>query len=355
MIKAFNAFKFLKENKMKKMFKIGQLSLLSLSLLFLMGCEPPPKYSPVPKAKLSEKYDYCNKTVPYGYPQFKNIDKKRDDNMLFSCHDNYTLGYRTDYEIAYWTAEYLKGENIKNFKTYPMREDRMRADVNFDNDFSASYDFGLAQDKGYLFRPFVSTKNYLGNEKMMSKTYYWTNMFPYPRDAENWANYQNYLKKVIRAEEINKERAKKGEELIKIPEFKFKKDTTSILWDNVEQTIRDLIEKYDEGYVFSGSVFYENNGYGYIDRFGEVRKGYDFNDQYKAGKTNLAFSKEAVGLVAPSHIYKMIYFPKQDQTIVYIIPNSANKLKTTNPNDYRQSLETLEKITNLNFFPYKKK
>lgn len=339
--------------------KLKLISLISLSFL-VMACEPEfVARKPILQAK-SEAFLHCNETVPYGFPQFRIKDKFIDENTLFSCHDNYTLAYNIDYRMAYWTAEHLFGDKIAKYENTEKRDDRLRPDVNIPKVYGdlADEELANANEHGYNYRPFVSLSNWLGDQRAMSKTYYFTNMFPYPQDQENINAYKKYLTYLEKIEKENKNRERKGEELLEIKDFKpVKKDTAKILWQNIESHIRDLAKKYSEVYVFSGSVFYKSNNSptGYLNRFGLEKKEHTFQKRYESKELIIKDQFSKVGLAVPSHIYKLLYFPKQNQTIVYIVPNNIGGIRSVNPQDYQQSLETLERITNINFFPLKNK
>lgn len=347
---------------------LPKMTLLSLSMITLSACQPEVVERSVQgktEAK-GEEYAHCNNTVPFGFPQFNNVDKKRDKEMVFSCHDNYTLNFNKDYRIAYWVAEHIKGEDLKKYAQEEKRKDKVRFDVNLPEIYGdlADEEYANANEKGYIYRPFATTKNWLGNQRAMSKTYYWTNMFPFPQDRENiemLKKYNLYLEKV---EKENKQKELNGEELIKVKKLPKMKNSAVELWNNIEDQIRDYIKKDGEGYIISGPVFYKTNSFpdGYIDRFGvEQESTANFMDRFKENdikKSTIKTKFSTVGLVAPSHIYKLVYLPKENKTIVYIvknsIPDSNNNILDTNPNAHRQSLETLEKLTNINFFPNKK-
>lgn len=333
----------------------NKLISIILPTLFLFGCQPEIKYLPLQvKASENGEYAHCNNTVPFGFPQFRDKNKERENNTLFSCHLNYTLAYDLNLRMAYWTAEHLNANDLIKFQNQePRKEKGPRPDINIPFDYGnvAAVEFDNAMQKGYNIRSFVSKENWLGNQKAMSKVYYWSNIFPYKKDKDNYnklKQYQNYLIK----------KQEKGEDIdnIKIPELP--KDNSVILWENMEKYIRDIIKKYGEGYVFSGPIFYGKNGeFNFLDRFGQEKTSNSFQEIYdqrdkkvedrKYGK----YSKN--GLVAPTHFYKLIYLPKQNGNFVFIIPNS-DQINNVNPLAYKNNLETLERITNLNFFPLKR-
>lgn len=310
--------------------KIGVfLSVLGVTFL-LSACQPPddPKVLANTQTLAKNKnYLHCNKTVPYGFPQIQK-EMTKEEKMNFSyfiCHDLWTTEYRKITMTPLWTAEHVKGSNLKKYEDYPLRIQKTKGgiDKGYRMDVFIGYTDHLPKKSHYeevskSFKPYqlVSTKNYRGNERAMSQTYYVTNLLPLNR---------------------------KNEELML----------------KTEEYIRELIEKYEEGYIFSGPVYAvteKSKGNNYLIKIARKqasKNSMDIPNLAKGIDSVKTYSSEnpesADGFYVPTGIYKLVYFPKQNRNIAFIIPNTRTEDK--DPNNFRVNLATLERLTNIDFYP----
>ena len=314
-------------------FKLNKISnLLSVAgMVFLLtACQPPEEPKTLANTQtLAKNKDYlhCNKTVPFGFPQIqKKMSKEEKQNFsYFICHDLWTTEYRKLTMTPLWTAEHVKGANLIKYENSPLRIQKTKGgiDKGFRMDAFIGYEENLTRKAHYeevskSFKPhkLVATENYRGNERGMSQTYYVTNLIPLNR---------------------------KNEELM----------------NNTEKYIRDLIKKYDEAYIFSGPVYSvteKSKGNNYLIKIARKqasRNSMDIPNLAKgidSVKTYSAENQESVdGFYVPTGIYKLVYFPKYNKNIAFIIPNTRTEDK--DPNNFRVNLATLERLTNIDFYP----
>lgn len=91
-------------------------------------------------------------------------------------------------------------------------------------------------------------------------------------------------------------------------------------WAKLEANVRYWAKQYDGVYVVTGPIYYKGQALG------------------KAGT-----------VYAPTHIYKAIYAPKQNQAIAFIVPNQPTDWSKMS--GYATSVANLEKVAGINLFP----
>lgn len=279
--------------------------------LFLLGCEQQTPLIGIKGVKVPmEQYQHCNHFVPDGFPQHSYAERK----TYFICQSNYVMEFNPYTGTAMWVAERLSGKRLAENKNQNVRASESEGGI--DKGFRHTPTFKVFQgeptleaiskmkSKDFVPYPLSSPRNWRGNEKAQSQTYYLTNVFP--------------------ANENNLE-----------------------LFYNTEELIRSTIEKAGEGYIISGAIYQgEPNNLGalqvrMVDQRGFMERMFSsFDPVMLQGKPRY---------LMPTHLYKLVHLPKTKQTAVFILPNTPTT--ETDPRKFVSNLANLQKMTSLNFFP----
>lgn len=91
------------------------------------------------------------------------------------------------------------------------------------------------------------------------------------------------------------------------------------IWRELEELTRDWARKFKHLYIVTGPVL-------------------------TAGRPQIGFSKVAV----PEAFYKVLYAPDQEKTIAFVLPNA---LSSQSVMSYACSIDKVEKLTGIDFFP----
>lgn len=271
--------------------KAKLLTILTASFL-LSACQPEEHQIKTPLYAKSEENQYCNKTVPFGFPQSKS------QNTYFVCHDGYTLEYQSVGQSTVWTSYLLLGDDVKRAKQRPIFETDYRDDVRLPKGASPLINNYADAKDHYKRHRLVPKEDFKHNKKLMSQTDYMTNVFPIYRNNE-------------------------------------------VVLDNLEKLIRKWAEHYGAVFVMSGTAYSGNKNlgeYGYKPKENEANNPFD--DTSSSAPSFLA---------VPTHVYKLVFVPKAKFNMAFIIPNTP--LNNANPMSYLTTEPNLEAFTRINFYP----
>lgn len=281
---------------------MNKIALLSIFItpLFLVGCDDSTDRVPVPQKVSYSAQDGadnntpCGEFAPWGFPQF-NPPQLR---TFFLCHDG--GGKATEFNAKsrtpMWVAEHLVGKALIGGTNI---EPDFRVDTRLaDGPKPADY----AKTNKFIPGQLAPSADFPNSKKQQSLAYYLSNTVP--QDPAN----------------------NKG------------------IWRLLENNTRQWAVQYDHVYVVSGPVFYNGVPMGYIGSDGEVR----LMNTKEGGRRGLE-DAEAGRVAIPTHLYKIIYAPKINQMIAFLIPNSP--LNPADLGKYVVPVSTVEFYTGLKFFP----
>lgn len=266
--------------------------------LFLVSCDSGSndERKPVPKKVTEQKVEKgqeCAHLSPWGFPQFNPPQA----NTRFLCHSGYALEFNPRSKTPMWVVEHLTRQNLA--VKVASRQDDFRPDPDLPEDVSAKLSdyVGSGFDRGHM----APAEDFRGNAKQMSESFYLSNMIP--QDPNN----------------------NRG------------------IWAQLEKVTRYWAVSYNEVYVITGPIYQGGSSLGFLGHSDQVRlmgveQGGRGLDTVKKGR-----------IAIPTHIYKVIYAPKFNQAIGFIIPNSPANVKDLPK--YRVPVSTVEYYTGLSFFP----
>ena len=274
-----------------------------LLALVLVGCKPEKPLQPVPltQALSGKEKAPCEGLVFGGFPRsVENLpspvpSKKTNQPNVpaptsFVCRDTYVLNYDTQRNISLWVSERLTATQLSQTPVVNQSLDESRPDPALPPSKRADHQdyIGIGYGKGF----FASPQNYLSNDIGYSHSYYVSNMFPeHPSHA--------------------------------------------MVWKELESWVRDKAIQQEELIVFSGPVYLNGTGKGWVGK-GSVR-----NPSAKSAHKGK--------IQVPTHTFKVVVNPQTKQTISFVVPNDV--LHSSSLASFVVPLSMVEKSTGLAFFP----
>jgi endonuclease G len=286
------------------------VTTLVLSLGLLTGCAQEP--IPVPTGASAP----CADLTYQGFPRLE-IDPPLKAGF-FVCHSGFALQYAKPLHSALWAVQRLDAQNLDETKATRERE-KFRPDGFLPAGLTPSPDrfSNSGYDRGHL----APAADFKENPAGMSQSFYTSNIVPQHPDNNRhiWAR----LEKNTRAWAMQK-----GQVYVITGPVFFAggRPFTPQGWLSLDKKkVKYVIEEYDHQET-------------------EVVK--DENGRKKRVKKKKV-PPEAIAV--PSHMYKVIYDPKANTAIAFVIPNTSvpeNALP-----QYATTVAEVERVTSLRFFP----
>lgn len=236
----------------------------------------------------------------------------------FVCHKGLALQYATPVRSALWVTEHLKAENLDENKVSREREQFLPDPVlpkGLTPDPNRFTNTGY--DRGHL----APAADFKENPAGMRHSFFTSNIVP------------------------------------QVPE------NNRGIWAKLEKNVRAWAMQKGEVYVVTGPVYYANGkpftpvgwlafdkgkAQYVIEEYEPQEEAQDPNDKKKKKKTPKK-KRPAAGIAVPSHLYKVIYDPKANTAIAFVVPNAA--VPESALAQYATTVAEVERVTNLRFFP----
>lgn len=291
----------------------GKLRLAGavLALVGLTGCAAKPV--PVPQGANAA----CSELTYQGFPRLEPAMAKSN----FVCHKGLALQYATPLRSALWVTQHLKAENLDEAKVSRDREQFLPDPVlpkGLTPDANRFTNTGY--DRGHL----APAADFKENPAGMRHSFFTSNIVP------------------------------------QVPE------NNRGIWAKLEKNTRAWAEQKGELYVITGPVYYAggrpftpvgwlafNKGRPQyvIEEYAPMEVVQDPNnpDKKERRKKKPLKRPPSAGIAVPSHLYKVIYDPRANTAIAFVVPNAA--VPESALGQYATTVAEVERVTGLRFFP----
>jgi len=289
--------------------RAGALAL-ALSVGLLAGCAAEP--IPVPTGANAP----CANLTYQGFPRLEHDPPLKQG--FFVCHQGFALQYAKPFRSALWAVERLEAQNLDETKVSRENE-KFRPDGFLPEGLTPTSDrfTNSGYDRGHL----APAADFKENPAGMSQSFYTSNIVP-----------QN-------------------------------PDNNRGIWARLEKNARAWAMQKGEVYVITGPIFFAGNrpftplGWLAFDKkkVKYVIEEYDYQphtvEEDKQGKKRRVPKKKLPpsGIAVPSHLYKIIYDPKANTAIAFVVPNIS--VPENSLNQYATTVAEVERLTALRFFP----
>lgn len=285
-------------------------ALVALALLTSCAAEP----IPVPRGANAP----CSDLAYQGFPKLEPDLR----NSFFVCHKGLALQYAAPLRSALWVTEHLQAVKLDENKVKRDRQ-QFRPDMVLPEGLTPAPErfTNTGYDRGHL----APAADFKENPAGMSHSFYTSNIVP------------------------------------QVPE------NNRGIWAKLEKNVRAWAQQKGEVYVVTGPVFYANGKIGtpvgwlaftkgkpqyVIQEYTRPEEEVDPNDPEKKKKKRRAHPPRKppiTGIAVPSHLYKVIYDPKANTAIAFVVPNAA--VPESALAQYATTVAEVERVTGLRFFP----
>lgn len=280
----------------------------ALLALAVSGCA---NKDPIPVPKQGATTE-CSDQTYQGFPKLETGMK----TSFFVCHLGFALQYSGKLHSALWVTEHLQASQLDE-KLVSREQEKFRPDgflpegVTPDPRIWSNTGF----DRGHL----APAADFAENAAAMKRSFYTSNIIS-----------QN-------------------------------PDNNRRIWAKLEKNVRSWARQKGEVYVVTGPIFYAGGRVGtpvgWISLTAKEQKyiieEYNQEEVYDPAKQKMVKSKKKnqvkSGIAVPSHLYKIVYDPKTNEGIAFILPNvpiPENQLPR-----YATTIAEVEKLTMIRFFP----
>ncbi len=284
--------------------------VLALSFGLLTGCAQEP--IPVPTGSNAP----CADLTYQGFPRLEYNPPLKQG--FFVCHQGFALQYAKPLHSPLWAVERLEAQNLDENKVTRDKE-KFRPDGFLPKGLTPTADryTNSGYDRGHL----APAADFKENPAGMSQSFYTSNIVPQHPD-----NNRN-------------------------------------IWARLEKNTRAWAQQKGEVYVITGPVFYAGGkpftpmGWLAFDnkKVQYVIQEYDYQQEKtvtdKNGRKRKVKKKKLppAAIAVPSHLFKIIYDPKANSAIAFVVPN-AGVPESALP-QYATTVAEVERVTALRFFP----
>lgn len=295
---------------MRNIFSRAGAAALALSLALLTGCVAEP--IPVPTGANAP----CADLTYQGFPRLEHNPPLKSG--FFVCHNGFALQYAKPFHSALWAVERLDAQNLDETKATRERE-KFRPDGFLPKGLTPTADryTNSGYDRGHL----APAADFKENPAGMSQSFYTSNIVPQHPDNNRY------------------------------------------IWARLEKNTRAWAMQKGQVYVITGPVFFAGGrpftpqGWLSFDqkKVQYVIEEYEYNQTEivtdKNGKKKKVKKKKLPpeAIAVPSHMFKVIYDPKANSAIAFVVPNTG--VPEAALPQYATTVAEVERLTALRFFP----
>ena len=237
--------------------------------------------------------DVCRKYIPWGTHEYG--DKAVRDRSLWMCKTSFSMQYDPVAKYPLWISEIISKKNLVKFNIPSSLN--LRDDETIPLNMQPKIETFKRLPQGYkvgLLAPVLN--RYLHMDSV-------------PKDKLNDINFKS-LKESFYATNA-------------YPVA----NNAKIIIDSIDQQIRDFAEEKNEVFVVSGLIYLNGQS------LGKVENGDD-------------------RILIPTHIYKIVTYPKTYASISYIIPNTNNLPCGANCSheNFTVPIQEVERVTGIEFY-----